>query len=444
MIQRFRVWLIWLTVAAMAGGAVAMHPQDGPHADIRASIDESGVHFGLMINLAFIDEMVDVVRESPDAVDAVEEPILQAALEGFFQDGFIVEIDGVRVEPIISGFEMIRPGAENLPLFPRSGMRGLINAKLQLEYPAKSIPRSVRFVWPVYPADVLAEPDAQGVLPPMTIQAQLSAEGKVSILRFIPTEPEQTWHGSGKTLEELFEAVPSVEVRRAARLPVLAVGIAVVGLMLLARGVTKKARPATEAAPARKSGGRFGWIVAGVALLAAAPAFRGVGQIELGGGRGGLPTEAEARAIFEPLHANIYRAFDYEDRGAIYDALERSVSGELLETLYDQIYRSLIMEEEGGAVSRVSAVRLMSVEVLSIGFVGGGEPGFTVRAQWQVDGVVYHAGHSHERTNEYVAEYSVAQLPPGWRITGNRVLSQQRLDPTTREAPMPALPDGEI
>lgn len=434
-ILRSRAWMVLLVVAAVTSGVTgAVHPQDGPHADIRASIDEKGVEFGLMINLAFIDEILDLPRESRDAVDPVEEPMLQAGVESFFREQFVVEVDGVRVEPLVSGFEVIRAGVENLPLFPRAGMRGLINVKLRLEYPAKSIPRNVRFVWPVYPPDVLAEPDESGRLPPMTMQAQLSAEGRVSILRFTADEPEQTWHGSGKTREELFEAVPSVVAEPAVRLPVLAVGIAVAGLMLLARGATKKAR----------AGGRFGWIVAGVALLAVAPAFRGVGAVALSGDRGGLPTEAEAEAIFGPLHANVYRAFDYDRPGAIYDALERSVSGDLLETLYDQIYRSLIMAEEGDAMSRVAAVRLDAVEVLSIGFVSEGVPGFTVRAQWQVDGVVYHANHSHERTNEYVAEYSVAQLPVGWRITGNRVLSQQRLDPETGKPPVADYPDGEI
>lgn len=440
--RRVRAWFGWLAVALAAAGvrADAVHPQDGPHADIRGSIDETGVRFGMMINLAFIDEIAAIGRESADAVHPSEEPMIESALSSFFRDEFIVEIDGVEVEPIISGFEMIRPGIENLGLFPKSGMRGLLRAELVLVYPAKSTPRSVRFVWTAFPPNVLAEPEADGAYPPMTIQAQLSAEGKVMILNFTPAEPEQVWHGLGKTREELFEVVPSVRPKGGVRLPALAIGVAVAGLIALARGASA-AGGRTAEAPGRSR--RFGWIVAGVALLAIAPAFRAFGLIEVGGDGAGLPTRAEAREIFEPLHANIYRAFDYEQRGEIYDALARSVSGALLEGLYEQVYRSLIMAEEGGAVSRVTAVRLMEVEVLSIGLVDATTPGFTARAKWQVDGVVYHAGHSHERTNEYVAEYTAAKLPEGWRITGNRMLSQQRLDPETG-AVVPAVPDGEI
>ncbi len=433
-ICKVRIFGFILVIASLlAGGAIAgelwMHPQDGPHADIRGAVTESGVEIGMVINLAFVDEIIEFHRESIDAVDPAEEGALEAGLARFFRDKFTVEIDGVVVEPILSGFEMIRPGLENLPQFPRSGMRGLLRAKVLLSYPAKSMPRAVRFVWMVFPPNVLTDPDSDGVYPPMAIQAQLGAEGRYQILSFTADEPEQTWHGTGKTLEELFEAVPAVEPVEAAGLPALAIGISIVGLVLLARGIAR-------------SGRRTAWIVSGVAVLAIAPALRGVGLVEIGGGRSGLPTDAEALAIFEPLHANIYRAFDYEDREAIYDALARSVSGELLETLYDGIYRSLIMHEEGGAVSRVSAVRLMEVDVLSIGFVDdAGTPGFTVRAKWQVDGIVYH-GHSHERTNEYLAEYSVAMTEAGWRITGNRMLSQERLDPVTKQKP--ERPDGEI
>ncbi len=427
--------MVLLVVFGLSVGSAGevVHPQDGPHADIRAEIDESGVQFGMMINLAFVDEIVEINRESPDALDMIEEPMLKDALEAFFRNQFLVEIDGVEVEPVFDAFEMIRPGLENLPLFPNSGMRGLLRAKLEITYPGKSLPRNVRFVWSVFPPDVLALPDSEGNFPPMTIQAQLSAEGRVSILSFTPTEPEQIWHGTGKTREERFEPVPDgafASTTGTVRLPMFAFSLAITGLALLASGIAK-------------SGKRFGWIAGGVFLFAVAPAFRTVGVVELAPIGGGQLTEAEARAIFEPLHANIYRAFDYEQRGEIYDALARSVSGDLLETLYDEIYRSLIMYDEGGAVSRVSAVRLMEVEVLSTGMIGEDDvPAFTVRAKWQVDGVVYHYGHSHERSNEYTAEYTVAQLTDGWRITGNRMLSQVRLDPETKAPPQ--FLDGEI
>lgn len=465
-----------IVIGALAGGGLA-HPQDGPHADIRIGIDETGVHIGMMINLAFVDEMVDFPRESPDAVASIEEDVLRDLLTRYFIEENTIGIDGMEVLPVFKSFEIVRADTANLYLFPRAGMRGLILARVELEYPAKSMPRMVRFVWSTYPPNVLVDVPEGEARQPMAIEAQLTAEGTVDLLRFTQAEPEVIWHGTGLTREQRFLEVPDMLAPpETAKLPVLSLGLAVAGLVVMLAGVgrigsvprasqSRADRTATvggasmddasesgrvpATAPRGPRTGRrfpaFPLLACGAVLLAVAPVLRHVGRYELSVQGPQLPTEAQARAIFEPLHSNIYRAFDYEERSDIYDALARSVSGDLLESLYDQIYTSLIMYDQGGAVSRVSAIRLMNVEIKRIELVGADKhPGFSLEARWQVDGVVYHEGHSHRRTNEYLAEYSVARLEPGWRITGNRVVSQERLDPETGERPRPVIPDGEI
>jgi hypothetical protein len=150
-----------------------------------------------------------------------------------------------------------------------------------------------------------------------------------------------------------------------------------------------------------------------------------------------LPDLAEARAVFEPLHTNIYRAFDYTRDEDVYDALAASVDGALLERLFDEVYRSLVMQEEGGAVSRVERVRHLDTNVREVGVsevaaasAAATQPraAFVVDARWQVDGAVYHWGHAHFRTNEYRAEYTVAATERGWRIVASRMLEQRRVD----------------
>jgi hypothetical protein len=144
-----------------------------------------------------------------------------------------------------------------------------------------------------------------------------------------------------------------------------------------------------------------------------------------------LPTAEEAEAIFVPLHANVYRAFDYTAESDIYDALARSVDGVLLDELYEQVYRGLIQQEQGGAVSRVQEVRPMQVEIGSIGKIPeDGRLGFSVHARWQIDGRVTHWGHSHDRTNEYAARYAVVQTEQGWRIGGSQILESQTVSAT--------------
>jgi hypothetical protein len=45
-----------------------------------------------------------------------------------------------------------------------------------------------------------------------------------------------------------------------------------------------------------------------------------------------------------------------------------------------------------------------------------------------VTGAVFHWGHSHTRTNEYKARYTVIGTDEGWRISASRVLEQSRID----------------
>jgi len=119
------------------------------------------------------------------------------------------------------------------------------------------------------------------------------------------------------------------------------------------------------------------------------------------------------------------------------------------------------MEEEGGAVGRVVEVRPLEIEVESIGLVAPppdpGSPeaadadeaaidarrvGFTVRCRWEVDGAVYHWGHGHFRTNEYEGRYLVIATDEGWRIAGDELLSQRRVDEPEPEEIAPVAEDG--
>lgn len=407
------------------------HPQDGAHADIRVQITDTGVRLDVVINLVFIDAIGPTGRENTQALHEIEEPMVRELLARFFADQNRVTIDGIVAVPTITAFSVVRPGEALLPLFPRTGMRGAIRARLIVDYDVEEPPREVGFVWSVFPPDMTSDIEP---MPPISIEAQLTAEGKVTILRFTRDEPEVVWHSSGTTARNRFLEVPQGESAAATiRLPMISLGLGGVLVVLLGWvGVT------------RSWSQRRGLVAVAMPLLViGALVTLGVGGIEVADPRGrggGLPDDAEALAIFGPLHANIYRAFDSTDRNAIYDALARSVDGELLDELFSQIYGSLILYEAGGAVSRVQAVTPIETTVTSIGRVGeDASVGFTVDARWRVKGMVYHWGHSHTRVNEYRAAYTVVNGAQGWRIASNRIIEQFRVelsstDPTEQEA----------
>ena len=107
-------------------------------------------------------------------------------------------------------------------------------------------------------------------------------------------------------------------------------------------------------------------------------------------------------------------------------------TGDLHDEVYKQIKASLRQaenENKRGVVTRVEPGDLTIASVEAGGVEGDPPPSFKTRYAWTVDGTVYHDGHAHTRTHAYEAEYtvSVAKLS-GWRITGQRILSQRRLD----------------
>jgi hypothetical protein len=129
------------------------------------------------------------------------------------------------------------------------------------------------------------------------------------------------------------------------------------------------------------------------------------------------------QAVAEALLRNVYRAFDYHSESDIYDALARSVQGDLLADLYLKIKQGLIMQEQGGAVARVQEVRVVKTEPSE----GKSQNGFAARVTWQVEGTVEHWGHIHTRVNEYSADLEIEPAGGSWKITALNVSRQSQV-----------------
>ena len=134
------------------------------------------------------------------------------------------------------------------------------------------------------------------------------------------------------------------------------------------------------------------------------------------------PDDRARASIAETLLKNIYRAFDYRDEKVIYDALARSVRGELLAETYLKIHAGLLMQEQGGAVARVQLVEPLETRVSQI------EPGgYTAQVKWRVTGTVEHWGHIHTRVNAYEAALGIHRDSGAWKITSLAVARQERV-----------------
>ncbi|MBC02757.1 MAG: hypothetical protein CMJ34_05560 [Phycisphaerae bacterium] len=407
----------------------SLHPQDGPHVDVRLIITDEEVRVRLEMNLVFLDEMIDFPRETSERVSTVEWVDLRPALESFFSSAHPVSIDGTVVEPTLEKLQINDPDLRLLPLFPVSGERGLRKIRFELVYAVSSPPPSqVSFEWSTFPPNILVDPEDP---PPLVIAAELDAEGIRTPVTFNTIERGHTWHATGADVESRLLVVPSPVTDLGTEVPVLAIALFVIGGIVILVGILLSRSTGSGVPIAVASLIEGPLIVGGVLAL-----IHKVGMMTMGGGLQ-PPDRAEAEEIFKPLHANVYRAFDFIEEEDIYDALSRSVDGAFLDDLYRTIFRSLVMQEEGGAVARISDVRPIEIEVGESGVVDGGEsgamPAFNVRCRWQVEGVVSHWGHAHTRVNEYLADWSVALTDGGWRLTGSEILEQDRIEDSSTD-----------
>ncbi len=416
-------WLVAVTTLAVAASARA-HPKPGAHADVRITIRPDAVAVECLMNLRFIEQLINWPRAERDEIATDEEGAMAAAIAEYFGAAAgpasavvdrpnRVRIDGVTVAPVIRECRVIRPAPETRPGFVDVTGALLPQVLAIAEYTAKSPPRSVAIAWGTYPRDFLAQD--RDLAPIVDVEAVLLAAGEVTPVVFKADEPEFVWHAPSASLESRFRVVPTVAGPARATLPALSIAAMVLALMVAFRLWRVSGTP-------RAAGATLAGAIAAAVLwpYARVPApFQPVAP---------LPTPGQALAVFEPLHANIYRAFDYTSEVEIYDALARSVDGPLLARVYDDIYRSLIMHEEGGALSRVRSVRPVHADVSAVRRTDSGVPAFDVTTRWLVEGVVYHWGHSHVRLNEYLARYTVEARGDSWRITAVVPLEQRRVD----------------
>ena len=410
------------------------HPQDGPDVDVRVHVEDTRVVFQIMMNLAFVDEIVTVPRERPDALHDVELPALKKALVSFYEKNNRVRIDGVTVLPKVTEFERPPPELHQLPRFPNYGMRAIIKLRLELEYETTSPPHEVAMKWGPFPLNP-ANPDVPGGDPqPLDVTAQIFAQGESQVILFMQELPEHVWERvSDDELTDRFLSVPAPMATPTLSVPVVSMGIVgallSIGAILLVIGGVR-------------SRGYRRAVIGGLLVAGCTWPFFHF-EVDDPFSARALPDEAEALGVFRPLHGNIYKAFDFTSESEIYDALERSVHGDLLESLYGEVYHSLIMQDEGGAVSHVTEVRWLETEVEDVGAMVGAHVGFQVKVRWQVDGEVRHWGHAHYRTNEYRARYSVVRTGDGWRIAGHHPLGSKRIGASVPERRQPPGSDGK-
>lgn len=391
------------------------HPQDGPDVDLRVRIESEQLELQAIVNLAFCDEVIGSTRLDEEFLTAEEAPVLTEALTKKFHNTIKVKIDNIAVDASQTAIEMLPYEESDAEFFPSMGMKAVIKFKVTMVYSLKTSPRSVGLHWGLYPKNLALE---EFVDETIKVNAEWTAGTETKIIPFDESEPEYIWHAGKDGLVPKFQEVPQAaqpEVREATQLWWLP--IAIWFFVMLTWRVTKIQNPSWSVL-----------IVSGLACLAVSIVLsRAESPTNMG-----PPQLSDEAAIetFNVLHANIYRAFDFTREDEIYDALSRSVEGDLLAEIYGQVYSSLILQDQGGAVCRVKKVTPVEVSLLE---GQGNAETFNIKSRWRVLGQVYHWGHTHLRTNEHLAEMSMRWSPTGWHIASSKVIEQFRVSGTTSE-----------
>lgn len=417
--MRLGIVLVLFAVAFVPSGMAWSHPADEfPQVTLQVRIDDDAVE--LIVRIPAKAAMMDVLGGlTPVAMDQMEPEDLATLIAPVLASRCPVTIDGVLVpprviQPVVDMANSRQP-ARRFPL-PQVLEQGTL--MFVSRYETKGPPRTVSLDWSIYANqyDEAGEPIHEESL--LMVAALLVAEGKEQFVYLTPMEPGYTWHASGaKALPADLLATQSVQ-RNFLSVPVPSVVLVVLGLVC--GGITLR-----RSMPRAVGLVVFSLVVAWACLPFGRLAFEHTpSYADL--------DDAEALAVFESLHRNIYRAFDYTDEGAVYDALAQSVDGPMLETIYNDVYQSLIMREENGAVSKVVRVSVdravLDREVDDETAAAHGLGAYVVVCNWQVDGVVTHYGHTHARTNAFEAVYTVAPRADGWRIVESQVIDQARID----------------
>lgn len=375
-------------------------------------ITDQEIRHEILLPLLTLETWLPIARSDKNYLEVPEQEAARKTIAEFFSQGNPVEIDGVAVRPVVDRIDFygldlkdFAQRAEPRRVHVASARVGVI-----LVYGTKGPPQHVKATWEKFNWQV------------WELRSTVLAYDQTRQHTFYPAKPTLEWTSPAP------RAIPPVESLAADlpppptwRVPLATLTLAALAPLALVVGRRRGASWKKAAS-------------AGALVIAVAAAAWPWGQVEMRDPLAPEPAlpQPEAQAVFATLHKNIYRAFDYHDESAVYDALARSVDGPLLTEIYLQVHRGLAMQEQGGAVAHVRSVEIVDgrSEPLPAAEAGGGA--FAYRCTWNVEGTVEHWGHVHSRTNQYRARFVVRPHDGQWKIDAMEVLGQKRLRFVTR------------
>ncbi|MDB4386481.1 hypothetical protein N9Z47_03860, partial [bacterium] len=373
------------------------------------------VRHEVLIPLATLATLMEIERRDESFLDIDEQAAAAKKIETFFSIGNPVLIDSVEVQPVFDrvdfyGLDLrdFAVQAEKRKISMANGRVGVI-----MSYSTKGAPTEVEVTWDKF-NNAIKSVD--------TVVFAYDKIEKTQFSMFLENNTFQWIAPERKPLPAIVDVSSTVDLESlkpsVIRLPVVTTVFVALALLLLVVSFTFKLN-------LRKAS-----IAGAVLVIIGLTLFRFL-PVELPNPLAEKPkfelSNEDATQVFAQLHKNMFRAFDYQNESDVYDALSKSVDGELLRQLYLDINQSLKVKEQGGAIARVNEVNLLEGQKSRSAINPDDElPEFDYACKWNLIGTIEHWGHIHERENKYDANFKIQLKDDAWKITEMQVNNEEQ------------------
>ena len=309
-------------------------------------IEDHEVRHEILIPLLTLEKSLPLNRAQTDFLTVSEQDAVRPLIEKFFASGNPVEVDGVRLAPIVDrcdfygvNFPDFAQLTERKPVAMSSARVGII-----LTYPLAVAPRKLRLTWDRFHKSLWAI-DIVVFSEDAACRKTLSRIGSNNVFEW--SSPHDSPVTRERALAPVVAGLPKFPT---IRVPILTLVLLVTGLVSVLRMYRRKLSQTAM------------WMTMCLMCVATMTWVFDAGSFTM---RWGSPQEVsddEARRVVRQLLSNVYDAFRFRGEDEVYDALAVSTSGDLLQDLYLQIQQSLRMAEQGGAVARVKQVDIIDTD----------------------------------------------------------------------------------
>ncbi len=364
-------------------------------------IDPYEVRHEVLVRIMDLEPWIDMKYKLDDYIEVEELDALKNRIANFLKGHNIVTIDGKVTEPIIDKIHFVKwslAGIQIQEIKERMDYSSTVIGVI-FAYPHDSIPQKVTIDWDLFSDKIQEIPNvATDPVGPMPYTLK-------------PDDNVLTWINFMKKYK--LPTISEVQVSTASFgvLKTLGILFGFIGLlMLILQGIKKKKLVYNYAA------------LALVGVLLFSSSFFVDFSLSVPFLSKKTFSKPEASTLINQLLKNTYRAFDFREESDIYDKLAVSNDGDLLNEVYLQTRKSMLLENQGGI-----QVKVKEVEVIDVEEAPALDEGLAFKCKWIVRGDVGHWGHIHRRINQYEAILNIKPVDGVWKLFDIDIIEEIRL-----------------